>query len=144
MITPEQFQDRLRTQLCPGTLNSVEGAAELAAAFDQVSVDRMAFVVPGNEDAEPSTTGTIETRQRIRATMTVFFMVAASGDATGGKALNAAHLVREAIKTALIGWHPDGEPSPVQYGGSAVADFDPRAGFLAYAVNFTTTYYVRG
>jgi hypothetical protein len=144
MIAPEHIIARLAEQLKPTTLVAVDGAGAMSAAFDQMNFSRRAFVVPGQEEAAPNTTGTISLVQRVRAGFTVFVGFAVT-DAIGARALDDAFAVREAIKTVLVGWLPDSEQdsSPMEYAGSAVADIDPAAAFLVYAVNFSTTYYVR-
>ncbi len=138
----ESVKARLETQLVPATLDAVGGAAALKAAFDQVKSGKEAFVVPGGEAADPNTTGTIQILQRVATTVCVFLMLAVN-DGTGDQALDEAEQLRDDIKVALIGLEIAGTSSPLLYAGCAVADFDPEAGFLTYAINFSTTYYVR-
>lgn len=144
MITPDKIIARLAEMQSDGILMAVDGAGAMSAAFDQLNFSRRAFVVPGQEQADANTTGTISLVQKVRAGFTIFVGFSVN-DALGAKALDEAHAVREAIKSKLVGWVPDDEQdcTPMEYGGSSVADIDPEAAFLVYAVNFTTTYYVR-
>ena len=144
MITPEQIIARLAELQADGTLSAVDGAGAMSAAFDQLNFSRRAFVIPGQEQVDANSTGTQSVVQRVRSGFTVFVGFAVT-DAIGAKALDDAHPTREAIKAKLVGWLPDGEQvcSPIEYAGSQVADIDPEAAFLVYAVNFVFTNYVR-
>jgi hypothetical protein len=138
----EPVKTQLAT-LVPTKLDAVGGAAALKAAFDQVKSGKEAFVVPGGELPQPNTTGTIEIRQPTASTISVFLMLAVT-DGTGNQALDEAEALRDDIKAALVGLQIAGTSSPLLYAGCLIADFDPEAGFLVYAVNFSTTYNVKG
>jgi hypothetical protein len=143
MIAPQTVIDRLKTDVvAAGTLRSVGGAGDLAVATEQMNISKCAFVVPGGEKAEQNVTGSFYLSQRVAAAFTVFFGVAFN-DATGAKALDQVFPIREAIKASLVGWLPEGEDDPVQYSDGAIADIDPKAGFIVYAVTFFNRYELR-
>lgn len=135
-------KDQLKAAMLPDRLVAISGAGGLAAAIAQAKSSREAFVVAGGEEPGPNETGTIELRQRVATSVSVFFTLSVY-DAAGSDALDEAEPLRDEIKAALIGLEIEGAASPLAYAGFAVVDFDPEVGFLVCSVSFSTYYFER-
>ena len=142
MISPDDIIARLKAALPAGTLRNIGGAGDMASAFDQVNISKLGFVVPAGETALPNSAATQLTVQKVTSSFTVFTFFSKT-DATGAKALNDVVAVREALKSALVGWFPDGENEPVQYRDATMVQIDPKTGFLVYAQTFFNSYQLR-
>ena len=96
---------RLKTQLTG--LKSVGASADLDAAIDGVVAMPAAFALPLGESA--SDMGLVgSTGQRIVQAFGVVHCVSNRRDAQGGAALVDLALLRTNLRTALVGWVPDG------------------------------------
>lgn len=142
MISLDDVIARLRGVLVPGTLKSVEGAAELPAAMEQLKASPSAFVIPLTDQPGPDTAATMIVRQRVVQQFAVMIGFKNIGP-QGEKQLNQIDAVRREVMRTLIGWLPPGSQMPINYagGGMTVADFDQ--GVMFWGSKFNGTYYIR-
>lgn len=142
MISLDDVIARLKAELVPGTLKAVGGAAELAAAMDQLKSSPEAFILPSVDRPSADTAGTMEVRQRVTQQFSVvvgFKNIGPKGDAQ----LNKIDAVRREVMRTLIGWVPDHSQLPINYAGGRMvaADFDQ--GVMFWGCEFSGTYYIR-
>lgn len=141
--TADMFIDRLKTQLVPATLPSVDGALSLMGALDQLKRNGETFVVPSGEIAGPNTAGTSVLRQKVDYQVSVVFGLMRAG-AAGGSSLTKIDDFKEAIKAALVGWQPDADSGNiVSYVRGKLAAINIDKGIFFWGCDFSCPYYVR-
>ncbi len=121
----------------------VGGAGDFASAAEQLKTTRSLFVMPPVEKAQPNSTGTQVIRQRSVAFARVVagFIVRSATKADQSGDVDA---VREALKTALIGWTPDASThEPMNFVGWNALAAGKDGTTVFYACDFTTAYYLR-
>lgn len=121
-------------------LLSVQGAADLAKSRAAPRRRPAAFVYLLSEDASANRkVSAVDQRVAVRfATLLVVKNVA---DARGEAAMGSVAPVRESVRTALLGWEPPGDRTPVEYGNGrlmAMAD-----GLMWWQDTWTSAYHVR-
>jgi hypothetical protein len=119
------------------------GAGDFAGAADQLKVTKSVFVMPPTEEAQPSTTGTEVTRQRSKISVRLMlgFIVRT---ATGIDQSGDVDVLREALKTALVGWTlNDSVYAPMNFVGFRASSVSKDGFTVFYALDFTTWYILR-
>ncbi len=106
---------RLRDQV--SALRKVEGAAEFAAAEPDLKLTPAAFVIELANRTAPSRTGTEVVSQVNEIRFGVVMAVQNLRDVRGDAAKATLNPLRESVMTALLGWVPEPEYDPCEYGG---------------------------
>ena len=136
--------DRLKDQLVSidaPVLRSVAGAGMLPSVPDVLKFTNSAFVIPKQELPGPNIAGTGIVMQQVEKRVSVLIGFVRMNQRKIGD-LDSVEDVVEAVKTAMIGWVPTGEQSPVTYAGGGVAYQDFNQGLLIWACDFACPYFV--
>lgn len=131
--------DRLKAQVA--LLKRVSGAAEIAAAAEDLKQAPAAFVVPGSERASGSSSGTLVVSQSNAVRLGVVLAVQNLRDPVGEKAQSDLLEVREAIMTALHGWQPSDDFDPLEFGGGRMLSLTDQV--LWWQDDFLTSHFMR-
>lgn len=130
---------RLRDQAT--SFRQFGGAADLATAQDATVTMPSGYVYPVAETAEGSDTGTEVISQRVTARVAVAIAAKNLRDARGDAALADLAALRQEILSALLGWTPNGEFTPVQFARGQLVKFSNAV--LWWQDEFTTQFYRR-
>lgn len=134
--------DRLADQLVTGgTLRAVKGAGDMPQVPEVLKFSNTAYVIPKTESAGENDAGTGIVSQRVMRVVSVLIGFVRMNQRKIGD-LDSVEDVVEAVKTALIGWVPTGEQSPVTYLGGGVAYQDFEQGLLIWGCDFGCPYYL--
>ena len=122
MTLVQAVMSRLRAET---ELRQVQGALELAAAIKALSVATPgAFVVPLSDLPAQDEAFTGQTLQRVLSKYSVVLVVDNKRDSTGGAASDELEQLRQAVRTALLGWMPPGFEAPLTAGPGNLIDLD--------------------
>lgn len=121
------------------TFKLVGGAAEYGSAVSALAASPAAFAVEGRNTAQPSTTLSVVT-QRVTVTFSVLIAVQMQADSRGQAGQAAVEAARVAVRSALLGWTPDGAIEPCAYAGGLLSDFIP--GLLWWQDDYTTAHLI--
>lgn len=113
---------RLQAQV--SALKLVAGAADLAAASEAVKQLPCAFVLPLSERTGRSSTGTMIVSQHNESRFGVVIAAQNLRDPRGQQAQVDVRTLRAACMTALLGWTPDANSDPCEYGGGRLLELD--------------------
>lgn len=122
-------------------LKSVSGAADLAAASDDLKQVPVAFIVPMSDRASPNRTGTMVVQQNNTTRFAVIIAVQNLRDARGHKAQDDLRILRQDILTALHGWEPGDAFDPIEYGGGRILRMTNQV--LWWQDEFLTAHFMR-
>jgi hypothetical protein len=137
-----QVIHRLKTELVPDTLVSVEGAASLLMALDQLKAGPAAFVMPSARRVGENKSLTGVTCQHIMPAFTVAIGFTRAG-ATGGGRLDEIEEVSNAVLATLFGWKPDGMADVVTHLGGRIASMNAEKHVIFWGDDFATGLYIR-
>lgn len=107
------------------SLRQVQGALELSAAIKAPSVATPgAFVVPLSDlpRADEGFTGCVQ--QQVHSTLSIVLVLDNKRDGTGGAASSDLERYRSEVRTALLGWAPEGMDAPFTAGPGQLIDLD--------------------
>lgn len=121
-------------------LKKVGGAADFEAALAELKIEPAAFVIPLRDAAQPNTLENAVS-QRVISRFGVALAVQNLRDASGTKAQTELAPLRDSVITALLGWAPDADRDPCEYGGGRLLRLRDRV--LWWLDEFVTAYYVR-
>lgn len=113
---------RLQAQV--SALKRVAGAAEFAAAMPDVKQLPSAYVIELANRVGPSGTGTLVVSQLNEIRFGVVLAVRNLSDTRGEAAKAALNTLRESVMTALLGWPPEPDYDPCEYGGGRLLQID--------------------
>lgn len=130
---------RIKTQA--GFIKRVSGAAEIAAASDDLKQVPAAFVVPNSERPTGSSVGTSVVSQSNMVRFGVVMAVQNLRDPSGEKAQEDLLTVREAIMNALHGWQPSEDFDPIEFGGGRLLSLTDQV--LWWQDDFLTSHFIR-
>lgn len=130
---------RLQTQIA--SLRKVGGAADIPGAQESLKQVPAAFVIPLAEVAGPNELESGAISQQLSIRFGVLWAVSNLRDATGEAAQTDLETVREAGKTALLGWQPDTTMEPCEFAGGQLLQVADRV--LWWQDVFVTGNYLR-
>ena len=119
----------------------VSGAANFAAARDDLKNPPAAYVLPLNDAAGANQLGGGAILQPVRERFGVVLAVSNLRDAKGESAQAEFERLRRLVITSLLGFVPGTDYEPVEYGGGNVLMMD--ASVLWWQLVFTTGYFER-
>ncbi len=114
LFDPELVIARLQSQVA--ALRDVAGAADLAAASQNLIRAPAAFVLPLSDRPGRNTTGTMVVSQQNTMSFGVVFAVQNLRDVRGQKGNVDLLALRISAMTALLGWQPALDYDPCEYG----------------------------
>lgn len=115
-------------------------AADLAAAARELKQEPAAFVIPVQDRAQRNALEN-GVSQRVLSRFGVVLAVSNLRDASGERAQTELAPIRDALLAALLGWPPDAERDPCEYGGGRLLRLSDRV--LWWQDNFDTAFYLR-
>lgn len=121
--------------------NKVAGAADFAAARDDLKSPPAAYVVPLNDMAQPNMVQGMSVEQHITERFGVILAVRNAADVRGDKVNGALETLRSATIQALLGIRPAADYDPVQYSAGRLLLLDVTTTW--WQLEFTTGYYER-
>ena len=122
-------------------LRLVAGAADFAAIRGAIATHPAAWVLPLGDTPGENSLAAGGLMQAMEATFGVVLAVRDVSDARGEAGADAVVAIRRDVHAALLGWSPDADAAPIEYGqGRLVAFAD---GFVWWQEEFVTTYYLR-
>lgn len=130
--------DRIRASI--PDLREVLGSAELAAVQDSYRSTPSAWVIAIDEVAQDSSLIST-TAQRVTARMGVILAVRNARDPRGEAGHDDLETLRDALKTALLGWAPTVEHDPATYVSGSLLKLTDAT--LWWQDEFQTTFYLR-
>lgn len=135
----QPIADQLRTVVTD--FRKVAGAANFAAAQEDLKATPAGYVVPLADNAQPNTVLGYSVEQHVIERFGVILAVSNARDVRGD-AVNAPleHLRKNVIQ-ALLGFQPAADYDPIQYGGGQLLALDVTT--LWWRVDFITGYYER-
>lgn len=139
LFDPAWIVAQLKTEVTD--LKMVGGAADLSAATDSVIQKPAAFVLPNSERASGSTTGTMAVNQQNTVRFAVLIAVQNLRDKRGEKAQANLRSLRGSIMDALLGWQPDADFDPIEYGGGKLLQLSDQV--LWWQDEFVTSHLIR-
>lgn len=119
----------------------VAGAANFAAARDDLKNPPAAYVVPLSDSAKPNALSCGGIEQHVTERFGVVLAVSNLRDTKGEAAQAEFERLRSLVIGALLGFVPGEGYDPVQYGGGRVLQID--ASVLWWQLEFVTGYYER-
>lgn len=134
---------RLKTELVPGTLGSVDEFDNLEDAVAQLKSNKpCAFVGFTGEGGGEGRGGTGVTMQKITYRFLVLLGIQGAGIKNMAKGRDM-ETVRDLVKHKLMGWLPAGAETPIVLVSSRVYLKDLDRSLLFLGCEFQTTYHVR-
>ena len=106
---------RLQAQIAQ--LRKIGGAADIPSAQEALKQVPAAFVIPLAEVAGQNELESGAISQALSIRFGVLWAVSNLRDATGEAAQTDLETIREAGKTALLGWQPDAAMDPCEFAG---------------------------
>lgn len=132
------IRDRIIAEVSP--LGKVMVASNIGAALSALDIVPAAFVIRASRTADPNTQETGGFSQRLIETYSVLIAGRAAGDVSGEETSAAIDTLSQAVITALMGWEPDADHEPMEYGGGALVDWTEPA-LMLWMDDFMTTSY---
>ena len=122
-------------------LRKVAGAANFAAAREDLKNPPAAYVIPLAGNAKPSGLMGLSVEQYVAEQFGVVLAVDNKRDVRGDAVNAALEPLRNAVIQALLGFQPATDYDPVQLGGENLLDLDVTT--LWWQIRFNTGYYER-
>lgn len=122
LFDPDLVKARLEAQV--SSLRRVSGAADFAAARSDLRQTPAAFVIELNNRPGPSRTGTLVVSQLNEIRFGLILAEKNLRDPRGDSAKTAMNALREAVMAAVLGWTPEAEFDPCEYGGGRLLLMD--------------------
>lgn len=124
-----------------GGFRKVLGAADFAAARDDLKVPPVAYVIPLNDTAGPNMLVRPGIHQQVTERFGVVLAVENLRDVRGAAVNAALETLRRATIDGLLGFQPAADYDPVKYGGGRLLMLD--VSVLWWQLEFITGYYER-
>lgn len=124
-----------------GGFRKVAGAADFAAAQDDLKVPPVAYVIPLGDTAMPSTLQGYSVDQHVIERFGIVLAVSNVRDVRGGAVNSPLEILRRATIDNLLAFQPAADYDPVQYGGGRLLLLD--VSVIWWQLEFTTGYYER-
>jgi len=135
-LTP--ILDRLNTHVT--ALRQTGGAADLAAARDDLRIAPAAYVIPLRETPGRNELGEA-IWQRVTVRLGLVLAVRNVRDARGEAAAEDLEALRQSVRAALLGWAPAMGHDPLEYGGGRLLALTNA--ILWWQDDFTTAFYMK-
>lgn len=119
----------------------VAGAADFAAARDDLKVPPVAYVIPLGDSAMPNTLQSYSVDQHVIERFGVVLAVSNVRDVRGGAVNSPLEILRRATIDNLLAFQPSVDYDPVQYGGGRLLMLD--VAVIWWQIEFITGYYER-
>lgn len=132
------IRDRIKSQV--SDFGKVAMASNIGAALAALDIVPAAFVIRSSRTADPNTQETGGFSQRLTETYSVLIAGRATGDVSGEDTSLAIETLSQAVITALMGWEPDADHEPMEYGGGALTEWLEPA-LMLWMDDFMTTSY---
>lgn len=119
----------------------VAGAANFAAARDDLKFPPAAYVIPLRDSASPNQIEGGAVNQHIKEQFGVILAVSNLRDAKGEAAQEEFERLRQLVIGSLLGFSAATDYDPIEYVGGTILAIDASA--LWWQITFTTGYYER-
>lgn len=125
----------------PGGFRKVSGAADFAAAKDDLKIPPVAYVLPLNDSAAPNMLLGLGVDQHVVERFGVVLAVGNMRDMRGDAVNSALESLRRLTIDNLLAFVPSVDYDPVQYGGGRLLMLD--VSVIWWQLEFVTGYYER-
>ncbi|HEU0282327.1 MAG TPA: hypothetical protein VFQ99_00965, partial [Gallionella sp.] len=124
-----------------GGFRKVLGAADFAAARDDLKMPPTAYVLPLSDRAAPNALVGLRVHQQVIERFGVVLAVENLRDVRGAAVNAALETLRRATIDSLLGFQPAADYDPIQYGGGRLLMLD--VAVIWWQLEFITGYYER-
>lgn len=123
------------------SFRKVSGAANFAAAREDLKAWPTAYVMPLADAARPNSLAGLSVHQHVIERFGVILAVSNLRDVRGDAVNAELEVIRQPTIQALLGFQPSADYDPVQYAGGKLLMLD--VSVLWWQLEFTTGYYER-
>lgn len=125
----------------PGGFRKVAGAADFAAARDDLKMPPAAYVIPLNDTATPNVLMGLAVEQHVIERFGVILAVSNMRDVRGGAVNAPLETLRRAAIDNLLAFQPTTDYDPIQYAAGRLLSLD--VSVIWWQLEFITGYYER-